>query len=45
MDDIRLTRSLLEQGYGHDTFGDCNGPVNSYVYDAAPMRSRTSQLS
>ncbi len=42
MDDIRMTRSLLEQGYGHD---DCNGQVISYVYDAVPTRSRTSQIS
>jgi len=45
VDDIRMTRSLLEQGYGHDDLRHCNGPVNSYVYDGAPMRSRTSQIS
>jgi hypothetical protein len=43
MDEIKLTRTLLDQGFDHDAFGDCTVAVNSSGYGVERTPSRRNQ--
>ena len=44
MDEIKLTRNLLDQAMTMTIFGDCTGAVNSSVYGVERTPSRTGQI-